>query len=187
MFIVIILLPVFLVRKSIQSSLNLKQHWTLVLIASVAFLFISAKSYRHLPFIDFRPYNIGSYIPDGMSMPEGAPTDSFAYSLIYKKGDIFKEFSLEEITAFVFLAISYSLQKASEVGLEKLKTSYEYSQLNKYRFYLATSSTTEEVEFYKTEFKLPFNFYTADNIMLKTVVRANPGLVLLKNGIIIKK
>lgn len=39
----------------------------------------------------------------------------------------------------------------------------------------------------KSEFNLPFEIYTADDILLKTIVRSNPGIVLWKQGKIIHK
>jgi hypothetical protein len=165
-------------------------------------------------------------------VPEGMPTDSFTYSLVYEKDEIQKEFTLEEFalldstwqwvetkselvkkgyhppihdfsftnsqgedatdsiiydSSFVFLAISHKLTKANTRGLEQLKSTYDYSQQNDFKFYLATASTSDEISYYTSKFRLPFHFYAADNIMLKTVVRSNPGLVLIKNGTIIGK
>ncbi|NBC83998.1 MAG: DoxX family membrane protein [Bacteroidetes bacterium] len=230
--IVAILIPVFLNRNNIVSSLSAKKQWLITAVAVTGFLFISVQTYHHLPYIDFRPYKEGTYIPDGMTIPEGMPTDSFAYSLVYKRGDELKEIALDEVTtldstwqwietksklirrgyhppihdfsftskhgenitdsilydtSYVFLAISHKLNKANTKGLENLKSNYNFSRNNNYKFYLGTASTNEEIDFYTSEYQLPFNFYTADNIMLKTVVRANPGLVLIKNGTIIKK
>ncbi len=230
--IVAILIPVFLNRNKLTSSLSLKKQWLITGVAISGFLFISAQTYHYLPYIDFRPYKVGTYIPDAMTIPEGMPTDSFAYTLVYKKCDEIKEFALDEVTAldstwqwietksklvrkgyhppihdfsftskqgnnitdsilydssYVFLAISHKLNKANTKGLEKLKSNYHFSRQNNYNFYLATASTNEEIDFYTTEYQLPFNFYTADDIMLKTVVRSNPGLVLIKDGKIIKK
>lgn len=39
----------------------------------------------------------------------------------------------------------------------------------------------------KSDAGLNFNFYTADDILLKTIVRSNPGTVLWKNGVILDK
>ena len=229
--IVAIIVPVFIYRKKIQTPFSLKGQWGIILISIASFLFLSVYTYRHLPIIDFRPYKTGTYIPDGIRIPEGMPVDSFSYTLFYQKGETVKEFALENLpadtawkwvktktklvkkgyhppihdfsftdqqednvtdsiltdTSYVFLAVSNKLIKASTDGLNALKLIYEYSRKHNYKFYLATSSTSDEISRYQDELSLHFPFYTADDIMLKTVIRANPGLVLIKNGTIIKK
>ncbi|MDB4335162.1 DoxX family protein, partial [bacterium] len=90
-------------------------------------------------------------------------------------------------TSYVFLAVSHKIEKADILGLEKLKSNFNFSRQNKCKFYMATASINEEIDFYKAEYQSPFSFYIADDIMLKTIVRSNPGLVLIKNGTILKK
>ncbi|MCW3806701.1 BT_3928 family protein [Plebeiibacterium marinum] len=97
--IVAILFPVFLNRNKLISSLGLKKQWVITGVAITGFLFISAQTYHHLPYIDFRPYKTGTFIPDAMTIPEGMPTDSFTYSVMYKKGDQLREFALEDIAS----------------------------------------------------------------------------------------
>lgn len=228
---VVLLIPVFICRKKIQVAFSQKGQWTIIILSIIGFIFLSAYTYRHLPFVDFRPYKIETYIPHGMYIPEGVPADSFSYSVVYKKGKTIKEFSIENIpidttwkwietksklerkgyhppihdfsftnqlgenvtdsilydTNYVFLAISHKLNKVSEEGLIDLKSIYKHSKVRNYKFYLATASTSDEIHQYMEELSLPFSFYMADDIMLKTIVRANPGLVLIKNGTIINK
>ncbi|MEM9822106.1 MAG: hypothetical protein AAF985_13580, partial [Bacteroidota bacterium] len=40
---------------------------------------------------------------------------------------------------------------------------------------------------FREELDLPFSFYEADDILLKTIIRSNPGVVLWKNGQIVDK
>ncbi len=67
----------------------------------------------------------------------------------------------------------------------------DWSQLevlaNDFTFYAVTASPTEEVKTIAAELGLGYDFYAADEIMLKTMVRSNPGFLLLKNGIILGK
>ncbi len=44
-----------------------------------------------------------------------------------------------------------------------------------------------QTEDLKKEFNLPIEFFTADDILLKTIIRSNPGIVLWHNGKIINK
>ena len=56
------------------------------------------------------------------------------------------------------------------------------------RDFIALSSTiTERVEEIKQELGLTFEVYQADDITLKTMVRSNPGLMLLKDGVVLDK
>jgi len=50
-----------------------------------------------------------------------------------------------------------------------------------------SSSSMEEIDEYRHAHKLAFPFYVADGKVLKTVVRANPGFVLMKDGMVVKK
>jgi hypothetical protein len=53
--------------------------------------------------------------------------------------------------------------------------------------YWLTSSYDEVVEEFATKHQLEVTFGATDDITLKTIVRANPGLVLLKQGTVVAK
>ena len=89
---------------------------------------------------------------------------------------------------FSFMVVAYDVTKAEggEVA-QKLKELGEEAEKNNYHFYAITSSPYDLYEDYRHENQLAFPFYTADEIFLKTIIRSNPGLLLLKNGEILAK
>jgi len=50
-------------------------------------------------------------------------------------------------------------------------------------FYILTSSGTEEIKYYENGLA----FCSADETTLKTMVRSNPGYILIKDGTILDK
>jgi len=60
-------------------------------------------------------------------------------------------------------------------------------QANGVGFWALTNTTLTEVEPYRHEYQLAFNYYNMDATPLKSMVRSNPGLVLLKDNVVIKK
>ena len=55
------------------------------------------------------------------------------------------------------------------------------------KFICLTSSDKNLIEEYKMETGAPFIFGFADETTLKTIIRSNPGLVLIKEGTILDK
>ena len=49
-------------------------------------------------------------------------------------------------------------------------------------FYIATSSTTNKIESFNAQTPLEFSFLFGDETNLKTIVRSNPGILLIVNG-----
>ncbi len=66
-------------------------------------------------------------------------------------------------------------------------------QINKVLFekgiksYCVTASNTEDITSFEFNTEAGFNYLTADETMLKTIIRSNPGLVLIQDGNIIGK
>ena len=84
---------------------------------------------------------------------------------------------------YTFLMIS---KKLAESGHKALSDGFKlgnYCIASGISFYVLTSSGTEEVKSYGNG----LTFCSADETTLKTMVRANPGYILIKNGIIIGK
>ncbi|MCU0421566.1 MAG: DoxX family protein [Bacteroidia bacterium] len=50
-----------------------------------------------------------------------------------------------------------------------------------------TNTNLAEVEPYRHEFQLPIKYYNMDATPLKSMVRSNPGIILMKNNVVIKK
>lgn len=200
----------------------------------IASLF-SLWNFRHLPLIDFRPYDVGTVISEKMSIPEGMPVDEYKTSLIYRNKETGKSSSfsidnypkdtllwefetsesklvkkgyeppihdfammdeygneiVEDILAdkgYSLILISHDLTKARG---EALKAAGDWSQLeilaDDFSFYAVTSTTASEVDAISTVLELGYRYLAADEVMLKTIVRSNPGFVLLKNGAIMGK
>lgn len=88
---------------------------------------------------------------------------------------------------FTFLVVSPKLPDASARDLAKMDSLAIRSASLGIRFMGLTSSVSQEVEFFTALNKPHFEWYNADETTLQTIIRANPGLVLLKEGTIIGK
>ena len=54
-------------------------------------------------------------------------------------------------------------------------------------FYALTSSPEEQIELWRDKTGAEYPFCQMDDITLKTIIRSNPGLMLIKDGVILNK
>ena len=90
-------------------------------------------------------------------------------------------------TSYTFLLVSPHLEKASDSNFGQIDQLYEYAEENGYRFYCLTASSDEAILQWQDLTGAEYPFYIVDEITLKTIIRSNPGLLLIKNGTIIRK
>lgn len=95
--------------------------------------------------------------------------------------------SILQDSRYVFLAISHNLNQLNGRSLNRLKAVNTYAEIYGYPFYLLTASTPDEIRNWEKRVQSGFTFCNADERMLKTIIRTNPGLILLKHGTIINK
>ena len=88
---------------------------------------------------------------------------------------------------YVFLLVAPHLEYASDSNFGEIDAIYEYSADHGYPFYALTASTEDAVAHWRDITGAEYNFYITDDITLKTVIRSNPGLLLLKDGVVIGK
>ncbi|RLD84997.1 MAG: DoxX family protein [Bacteroidetes bacterium] len=240
--IILLILSIVLLVKSNETEVWFKARMATGILG-LGFLFIMIFQWynlNHLPIIDFRPYSVGTYLPDKMIIPEGAKQDSVITYLYYEKYGEQKEFTAEnypwedtswvwkdtktvliqkgyeppihdfDIYTFAFknigdeaglnvidqlladknyslLLIADDLKNAAFEPIKSLTNLMNYCQVHKYKTYFITASVVTDI--LNIHSKLPFmiDFYLADGTTLKTMIRSNPGLILLKEGKVIAK
>ena len=87
----------------------------------------------------------------------------------------------------VIVIISYDLEKINKKSIVKIKDLFTNAFNNDYEIIGLTSSSKAFSENFRIENDLPFAFYTCDETALKTIVRSNPGVIVLEKGTIIAK
>lgn len=101
----------------------------------------------------------------------------------------------EDVTEEILLADGYTLlliipdlMNADEGCVDKVNEVYDYAQEKGWGFYCLTSSEDQRAQTYWNDHTgAEYLYYIAEERMLKTVVRGQPGLVLLQDGVIVKK
>jgi len=89
---------------------------------------------------------------------------------------------------YTFLLIAYDLEKANRSDLEEIKKlSGLCRNSNHCQFIALTASPESDIHTFREATGVEFPFYHTDEITLKTIIRANPGLMLIKEGTILEK
>ena len=151
-------------------------------------LIIAGRSLYTLPPFDFRPYHIGADLKSGwLKMMEGE--DSPYSEFFIESTDDGEDITEQVLTTggYTFLLVAPHLEQADDSEFDVLNSIYEYSLDNKYPFYCLTASTRNGITRWQDITGAEYPFCNTDETTLKTIIRANPGLLLLKDGVVIRK
>lgn len=88
---------------------------------------------------------------------------------------------------YTFLLIAPYLERADDSNFGDIDQLYEYAQTYNIPFYCLTASTAKAIQRWRDITGAEYPFCITDETTLKTIVRSNPGLLLLKDGTIINK
>lgn len=217
-----------------------KKQSLITAILSLATVFVFAYlvdySYKHLPILDFRPYKVGTNIPEAMQIPEGAPVDEYETFFHYKNketgetkkfdqgnypwqdtlkwefvsmdepvlikkgyeppiqnfimetpdGEDVKDFFLYD-EGYTIMMISHDLTKADMSNSEEISKLLSLANQHEINFLALTSSLKEEYMDFANDYSLHIDYFNCDEITLKTMVRSNPGFIMIKKGTIVDK
>lgn len=88
---------------------------------------------------------------------------------------------------YTFLLISPHLELADDGAFDEINQIYEYAQEQGYSFYCLTASGEKAIGIWRETTGADYPFCQTDETTLKTIVRSNPGLLLIKNATIVNK
>lgn len=232
---------VFRYCERISNLFTGKTYWLAFLYIFIFIGLFTFRNYLYDPLFDFRPYKIGSDIPELMNVEDGKGREEKSF-LVYAKDGVEKEFTednypwedstwvfvrmdtkvikegekpvindflinklifnaertevetqldiTQEILSdsnYVFLMITPSLTTMNVSYLSGFEDVENYAKDHGYEFLCVTASATDEIMQWSKDNTINFDFCAADGRMLKTVIRSNPGLILLKNGVVVNK
>ena len=189
---IVLLAAAILVRRyplAMPRLIGESNQWIVMNYSAVFILLIIAgRSLYTLPPFDFRPYHIGADLKSGwLKMMEGQ--DSPYSEFFIESTDDGEDITEQVLTTggYTFLLVAPHLEQADDSEFDVLNSIYEYSLDNKYPFYCLTASTRNGITRWQDITGAEYPFCNTDETTLKTIIRANPGLLLLKDGVVIRK
>ncbi|MFV1447767.1 BT_3928 family protein [Maribacter sp. HS] len=225
----VLILIIYVGRKYITPLVNSKTLMSVLYVSFIACVGYVYYVLNHLPVIDFRPYEIGKNIEEGMNTPADAPKAVFEYKwkfnvngneeIYVTNGDYptvdgeFMDVETEEIQAGyeppvhdftieqngedfaaallqepkLVMVIAYDLRKSNLEVFKEIKAVTDKALKAGYKVIGMSASGPDQTDALKKENNLAFDFYFTDETTLKTIVRSNPGVLVLEKGTIVQK
>ena len=85
------------------------------------------------------------------------------------------------------LIIAYDLEKTSKKAWVNVVELLEKSNQNNLPIFILTASASDKIEIFNNNFRDKYSFLFTDETVLKTIIRSNPGVLLLSKGTIVNK
>ncbi len=90
-------------------------------------------------------------------------------------------------TSYVFMLIAHDLAKTNIQSQDEINQLARWAIDEGMQFICLTSSLPQEAKAFAEENNVPYEFFNTDEITLKTIIRSNPGLMVIKDGTIVAK
>lgn len=87
---------------------------------------------------------------------------------------------------YSMMVVAYNLNNTHESAFAKLNELAKTTEQAGYKFFVVTVDDGHLDEF-RHRLQTAYPFYHADETFLKTIIRSNPGLLLLKDGVVVNK
>lgn len=115
---------------------------------------------------------------------EGYQPPILDFSIETDTEDVTKEILAEDK---LIMIVSYNLNTAEKEGLAAIMAKAKEAANKGYKVIGLTASGSEAKQRIKADYNYDFDFYLCDEKALKTVVRANPGVLELSKGTVLQK
>ena len=157
----------------------------IVIVSLIISSFITYYVLNHLPIIDFRAYAIGKNIPEGMEYKnDGKIPPIHDFMLEDSQNDLAPQIVKMDK---VMLVIMSSLDKSDFEAFPEIKIKADEALQKGYKVYGVSASFSDIIQLTKKEYQLPFEILFCDETTLKTMIRSNPGIMILNKGTIVEK
>ena len=155
-------------------------------VSFMVFMYISYHVLLHLPLIDFRAYAVGKNIQQGMTeiAADGLPKVHDFFLETNDGDDLTDEILNTEKVLFV---VVYDLDVADMTGFEQVRKTTDLALKNGYTVYGLSSSYIDDLNELNSKEELQFKWLFVDGTVLKTIIRANPGIITLDKGTVTGK
>ena len=210
----VVLLPLSILvlrdARALRHLYSRRERWVPAVLAVVGIIYFMAENYRHLPYIDFRPYAVGTNLREAIAKEEaslqrvllGASTWTFVEArqeadlASYKPRYDFNPIdslgepvisTLLDSEGITLLLLSPSWRTASQAVLDEISELHEEASRLGYPFYGVTASTSEEIAQWRYLTGASYPMLQLDATPIRTIIRSQPGLVVLRDGKIIDK
>lgn len=182
---IIFILVLLAFQKYIKPIFPKAINFGFIIIGLVACLYTTNYVLNYLPVIDFRAFAIGKNIPEGMKYKDDGE--------IPKIHDFYLESDTEDLTETILtsekalLVITHNLDKTDTEAWSNVNEQIQEAKAKGYIVYGLSSSGSQTVKDQIQNHQLDFEILFCDDTTLKTMIRANPGLMTLKNGTVVDK
>ena len=214
---ILLIIFLFIYRNSLAQYTSEKLGMAVTLASTVVFVSLSVIAIANLPFIDFRSYAVGKDIPKLMQpsgelkyayvMENNGVEEEFnefkpaPYKFIELKilnpevepkiadfavyDEDGNDFTNEILNGDQLLFIFHNVESASLKNIEKFSNLIKASKKTENK--ALTSSGYKDFEKFRHIHQMALKAYFVDATVLKTMIRSNPGIIFLRDGVVMGK
>ena len=160
--------------------------WVISIYAWIYAIGLALYSLHYLPILDFSPYKRGADVKAslmGEAECEQAQRLANFYLADARSGED-KTLEIVTDTGYTFLLTVPSVSTADDGCCDRINDLFDYCRDHDYAFYMATSQAGRVLADWIDRSGAAYPVLLAEDTELNSMVRSNPGLLLLHNGVI---